>query len=162
MSKISVFCTLYFRNHLSYDLHLWYTKFFVCLSLYLRKHLSYDCNFLCTCVMWWPTSTVFLKIICFSSSSINAKKKLWGVPHLLKYVIFYYSIIALVLIFVIVFEWKKNWVFCYLLLELIKTFLVYLLYVAIQVGSRKTIKWQNWCLLFHDNRNQHCSIVLGY
>ena len=28
-------------------------------------------------------STVFLIIICFSSSSINAKKKFWGVPHLL-------------------------------------------------------------------------------
>ena len=34
-------------------------------------------------VFYWPTSTVFLIIICFSSSSINAKKKFWGVPHFL-------------------------------------------------------------------------------
>ena len=32
---------------------------------------------------YWPTSAVFWIIICFSSSSINAKKKFWGVPHLL-------------------------------------------------------------------------------
>ena len=25
MSKISVCCTIYFRNHISYDIHLWYT-----------------------------------------------------------------------------------------------------------------------------------------
>ena len=25
MTKMSVCCTLYFRNHVSYDLHLWYT-----------------------------------------------------------------------------------------------------------------------------------------
>ena len=34
--------------------------------------------------------TAFLIIICFSSSSINGKKKFWGVPHLLHlWVIFY-------------------------------------------------------------------------
>ena len=27
MTKISICCTLYFRNHVSYDLHLWYTCF---------------------------------------------------------------------------------------------------------------------------------------
>ena len=32
---------------------------------------------------YWPTSTVFLINSCFSSSSINAKQKLWDVPHLL-------------------------------------------------------------------------------
>ena len=38
-----------------------------------------------------------------------------------------------------------------------KNVLVYLLSLANQVGSRKTIKWQNRCLLFHDNRNQQKS-----
>ena len=36
---------------------------------------------------------VFLIIICFSSSSIKAKKKFWGVPHLLHmYVTFSFSV----------------------------------------------------------------------
>ena len=33
-------------------------------------------------VFYWPSSVVFF-IICFSSSSINVKKKFWGVPQLL-------------------------------------------------------------------------------
>ena len=38
-----------------------------------------------------------------------------------------------------------------------KNVLVYLLSLANQVDSRKTIKWQNRCLLVHDSRNQQKS-----
>ena len=66
---------------------------------YLRNHTSYDCDFWCTLLnyqcyryfslfflkkpsivnikiilFYWPNSTVFLRIICFSSSSMNANK----------------------------------------------------------------------------------------
>ena len=42
---------------------------------------------------YWPTSTVFLINSCFSSSSISAKQKLWGVSHLLHMcvILFYFS-----------------------------------------------------------------------
>ena len=56
----------------------------------------------------------------------------------LRYTLF--VIVALVLIVIV--EWKKNWVFFYLLSELLKTFLVYLLSLFNQVGFRKIIKWQ--------------------
>ena len=70
ITKISVCCTLYFRNHISYDLHLWYTCVYkriispgifcillkilikkFCHTLYLRNHTSYDCDFWNTCQM---------------------------------------------------------------------------------------------------------------
>ena len=41
------------------------------------------CNIL-NMFFYWPTSTNFFIIICFPSSSINIKKKFWGVPHLLQ------------------------------------------------------------------------------
>ena len=37
-------------------------------------------------------STVFLIIICFSSSSINVKKKFWGVPDLLRMCVWFFHI----------------------------------------------------------------------
>ena len=46
-------------------------------------------------VFYWITSTVFLIIICFSSLSINAKKKFWGVPHLLHMCVIFASCILL-------------------------------------------------------------------
>ena len=145
MTKIFVCGTLYFRNHISYDLHLCYTCmykriisssiFFIffskiwflgslrgggkgggvlkgqkmtqndkkfCLSHSVSQEpyiilwfLVYMCKMLISSGVffnfknlifqvvrkfYWSTSTVFL--IYFSSSSINAKKKFWGVPHL--------------------------------------------------------------------------------
>ena len=61
-----------------------------CLTLYTRKRTSYDCGFWYTCVKWWYLQQVFFfhffKILIFQvfqSSSVNAKRKFWGVPHLL-------------------------------------------------------------------------------
>ena len=75
-------------------------------SQYLRNRKPYDHDLWYTFVEWWYLQDVFyifnpkynivnIKIlaffivplqqffnICFSSSSINAKKKFWGVPHL--------------------------------------------------------------------------------
>ena len=34
-------------------------------------------------VFYWLTATVFVLNNCFSSSSVNARNKFWGVPHLL-------------------------------------------------------------------------------
>ena len=34
-------------------------------------------------IRYCPRPTVFLIIDCFSSSSINTKKKFWGAPHIL-------------------------------------------------------------------------------
>ena len=49
-------------------------------------------------VFYWPTSTVFLVNIYFSSSSINAKKKFWGVPHLyMRVILLYYSLFCIML-----------------------------------------------------------------
>ena len=42
-------------------------------------------------VFYWPTSTVFWINICFSSSSVNTKKKFWGVPYLHMCVILFVS-----------------------------------------------------------------------
>ena len=82
MTKISVCGTLYFRNHISYDLHLWYTymykriisrgrkngpkwqkikgqkmaqndkKFCLSVAPHLRNHTSHDADFWYTCVKW--------------------------------------------------------------------------------------------------------------
>ena len=94
MSKISVCQTLYFRNHISCDLHLWYTcmykriispaiflYFFKILIFgiimgrikrekkicpYLRSHTSCDCDFWCTCVKWYLQQIFsFFKILNF-------------------------------------------------------------------------------------------------
>ena len=101
----------------------WNDKNFVLCTLYLRNHTSYDFDLCCTCVkgysIKWPKMTKklsqsisqelyliwlwflvhmckmmispaiffhFFKILIFQvfqSSSINAKVKFWGVPHLL-------------------------------------------------------------------------------
>ena len=63
------------------------------------------------------------------------------------------AILALVLIVIVVVEWKENFVFRHLLSEFVKMFLS----LAYQVGSRKIAKRQNWCLLFHGSRNQQRS-----
>ena len=77
----------------------------VCFAQYLRNCWSYHQDFdndLCRCFSFFfkkkkynivnikiylffigPLQQFFLIIICFSSSSINGKKKFWGVPHLL-------------------------------------------------------------------------------
>ena len=34
-------------------------------------------------IYYWPSSTAFLMNSCFSSSSVNAKHKFWGMSHLL-------------------------------------------------------------------------------
>ena len=71
---------LYFRNCRSHqrdfdnDIYRWFFYFFK-----KMQHFKYWNYF----VFYWPTSSVFLITICFSSSSTNAKKKFWGVPHLL-------------------------------------------------------------------------------
>ena len=61
----SVRCTLYYRNHTSYDLYFWHTHvryffyFFkililgVFLTPHLRNFTSYDCDFRYTWVKWW-------------------------------------------------------------------------------------------------------------
>ena len=61
-------------------------KFF--LALHLRNCISYDCDFWYTCVKWWYLLLFFhffksLTFWAFQSSSINTKRKFWGVPHLL-------------------------------------------------------------------------------
>ena len=88
MTKNYICCTLYLRNHTSYECHLWYTcvkwwylqvfffifwKFwffrllvgnkgkkwpkmtrnYICCTLYLRNHTSYDCHLWYTCVKWY-------------------------------------------------------------------------------------------------------------
>ena len=87
MTKISVCRTLYFRNDISNDLHLWYTciykgiitpgiYFIFFLSKfqfqfwnqyggeggmgYLMNHTSYDCNFWYTCKMMISPSNFFI------------------------------------------------------------------------------------------------------
>ena len=60
------------------------------LTPYLRNCTSYDCGFWYTCLKWWYLQQCFFhffKILIFQkfqSSSINAKRKFWGVPHLIK------------------------------------------------------------------------------
>ena len=55
-----------------------------CFSLLFKKYIQH-CNYKNS---YQPTSTVYLINTCFPSSSINAKKKYRGVPHLLHIVIF--------------------------------------------------------------------------
>ena len=59
------------------------------LSPYLRNCASYDCGFSYTCVKWWYLQQFFSffqysKLIfrVFQNSSINVKRKFWGVSHL--------------------------------------------------------------------------------
>ena len=83
------------------------TKNYVHPTLYLRNRTSYDYDFCYTCVKWWYLQQIFSFFqnsdflgfwrgkrakndpkfaqinSSFSSSSINAKKKSWGAPHLL-------------------------------------------------------------------------------
>ena len=67
-----------------------------CLTPYMRTCTSYDCGFWCTCVRSWYLEHFFFfhffKILIFQvfqSSSINAKRKFWGVPHLLHMCVFF-------------------------------------------------------------------------
>ena len=79
-----------------------YRCFSLASYLFFKKIQHYYYDYWNHFVFYWITSTVFLIIICFSSLSINAKKKFWGVPHLLHYVcdfcsllVFFYSSIKL-------------------------------------------------------------------
>ena len=64
-----------------------------CLTLYLRNCTSCNCIVWCTCVKWWYLQHFFfffffhfikiLIFLVFQSSWINAKRKFWGVSHLL-------------------------------------------------------------------------------
>ena len=64
---------------------------------YLMNCTSYDCSFWYTCVKWYLQHflfffSFFFKILIFQvfqSSSINAKMKFWGVPHLLHMCVIY-------------------------------------------------------------------------
>ena len=56
---------------------------------YFRNCTSYNCGFWYTCVKWWYLQQFFVNFFqnsdffqVFQSSSINAKMKFWGVPHL--------------------------------------------------------------------------------
>ena len=71
---ISVCFALYLRNYRSYQKNF-DNDIYSCFSLYFLK----KCNIVNIKII----STVFLITICLSSSSINAKKKFWGVRHLL-------------------------------------------------------------------------------
>ena len=100
MTKNYVCRTWYVRNHISYDRHLWYTSAKGkkwpkmtkknCITPYLRNCTSYDWGFWYTFVKWWYLQQFFFhffKILIFwvfQRSSINAKRKFWGVPHLLE------------------------------------------------------------------------------
>ena len=75
----SVLCFYIFRNCRSYQRDF-DNDISRCFSFF--KKMQY-CKYYNYFVFYWPTSAVFLIIICFSSSSINAKKKFWGVPYLL-------------------------------------------------------------------------------
>ena len=93
MSKISVRRTLYFRNHISYDLHLWYTYMYkrvispgILFIFFMVKGgknglkwqkllshsvsqdcTSYDYDFWYRCVNWWYLQQIvsFFKILIF-------------------------------------------------------------------------------------------------
>ena len=58
-------------------------------SISQEPYTSYDCGFRCTCLKWYLQHFFFFsffKILIFrvfQSSPINAKRKFWGVPHLL-------------------------------------------------------------------------------
>ena len=52
------------------------------LCLYFFK-IQQHCKYYSYFVFYWPMSTVFYTNICFSRSSVNAKKKFWVVPHTL-------------------------------------------------------------------------------
>ena len=75
---------------------------------YPRNCTSYDCSFWYTCVKWWYLQQFFFhffKILIFQvfqNSSINAKRKLWVVPHLRhKCVIFYLSLMIQIVVVLI-------------------------------------------------------------
>ena len=96
MLKISVYCTLYFRNHISYDPHFWYTCmykkikssgifsiFFQNFDIWDQKivtnqnRTSHDRDFWCTCVKWWCLQQIFslFRILIFGVfSGIKGKK----------------------------------------------------------------------------------------
>ena len=63
---------------------------FRCFYFYFFKH-----NILNIKIFYWPTSTVFLVNSCFSSLSINASQKCWGVPCLHMHVIFQRTLILM-------------------------------------------------------------------
>ena len=77
---ISVCFAPYLRNCRSYHRDF-DNDIYRCFSLYFFKKCNIV-NIKIICSFCWPTSRVFLIIICFSSSSINAERKFRGVPHL--------------------------------------------------------------------------------
>ena len=120
MTKYFVCCTPYLRNYTSFDCHLWckcvklylqvfffkfkISIFWVVRGLKGQKMTQSDKKFYLShsvsqepYIIWLWSSydvhhmTAFLIIICFSSSSINGKKKFWGVPHLLHLCVIFYQ-----------------------------------------------------------------------
>ena len=70
--------------YISGTIHHIIIKILIMISTVIFLYFFFKCNIVnIKIIFYWPTSTIFLIIICFSNSSINAKKKFWGVPHLL-------------------------------------------------------------------------------
>ena len=130
MTKSFVCLTQYLRNHTSYDCEFWCTCVNQFVLLYISGTVDHiieilimistgvflyfflkmqHCKYWNYFVFYWPTSTVFLIIICFSSSSVNAKKKFWGVIHLLHVcVIFCFLCVFLFLACLAQDVWQNN------------------------------------------------------
>ena len=67
----------------------------ICFTSYLRNCTSYDCGFWYTYVKWylWQIFSLFQKsdfFLVFQISSINTKRKFWGVPHLPHICVFFF------------------------------------------------------------------------
>ena len=98
MTKNSVLCTLYLRNHTSYDLDLWYTcytkndpkwqndsnsisaeLFFI--WLWVLVHM---CKLMISSAFFFFFFSFFQSHIfqVFQSSSVNAKRRFWSASHL--------------------------------------------------------------------------------
>ena len=82
---ISVCFALYLRNyrlyHQDFD-----NDIYRCLSLFFKKCSIVNIKIILFFIV--PLQQFFLIIICFSSSSINAKKKFWGMPFSHIYAVF--------------------------------------------------------------------------
>ena len=111
------------------------TKMF-CLALYLRDCTSYDCGFWYTCIKRYLQQFffIFFKILIFwvfQSSSVNAKRKFCGVPHLLHMCLILYLLLLFIvylLLLIIIYLFIKSLFTIIKCLIFLKSKMVMLLY----------------------------------
>ena len=99
------------------------------------------------CFFYWPTSTVFLIVICFSSSLINTKNKFWVVPHLLHMCVIFF-------VWPLIFGAHKNHIAVHLLqlMVLVVQKVPYLIQLLLEAFPISGIKK---CLIYRKSTFSH-------